>query len=182
MTSVYRGHWSVFHGGSTLDFNSSVFLFPHAGVGVIVLINASSPANDILANGLSDLALGLPPIDWNKRAADRINAPRPASPSDKPIEGTRPAHKPEDYAGEYVHPAYGLMTVTVKDGGLVLSYKGYVTPLEHWHYETFRTMATDLADEKLTFRTDARGRVTAVSAALESAVKDIVFERKPPVS
>jgi hypothetical protein len=74
------------------------------------------------------------------------------------------------------------MAVTVKDGKLELAYKGYVTPLEHWHYETFRTTATDLADEKLTFGTDSRGRVITVSAALETAVKDIVFKRKPPVS
>ncbi|MCK7514713.1 MAG: DUF3471 domain-containing protein [Desulfobacterales bacterium] len=132
--------------------------------------------------GSQDLALGLPPIDWNKRAADRLHAPRPERPDEKPVEGTRPVHKLEDYAGEYVHPAYGLMAVTVKNGGLELAYKGFVTPLAHWHYETFRLTATDLAGERLTFRTDARGRVTAVSAALETAVKDIVFERKPPVS
>lgn len=178
MTAVYRGNWSVYHGGSTLNFNSNVILFPKAGVGLVVLINASSPANDILAQGLSDLALGLAPIDWNKRTADRINAPRPDRPADKPVEGTRPAHKLEEYAGEYAHPAYGLMTVTLKDGGLELDYKGFASPLAHWHYETFRLSAGDLEDQKLTFRTDVRGRVTAVEAAFEPSVKDIVFERQ----
>jgi CubicO group peptidase (beta-lactamase class C family) len=177
-TGVYRGHWSVIHGGSTLDFNSNVFLFPRAKVGLVVLINASSPANDVLARGLSDLALGLAPIDWNKKALDGLAARRAERPADKPLEGTRPAHALEDYAGEYVHPAYGKMTVTVADGGLRLDYKSFASPLAHWHYETFRLTESDLEDEKLTFRTDVKGRVTAVSAALEPAVKDIVFERR----
>ncbi len=179
MNDVYRDNWRVHHGGSTLDFNSSVVLFPRARVGVVVLINASSPANGILAQGISDLALGLSPIDWSLRAADQIKARRASEPPDQRIEGTRPAHRLEDYAGEYVHPAYGIMVIAVKDGGLELSYKGFASPLEHWHYETFRLSASDLAGAKLTFQTEVRGKVTAVAGALEPAVKDIVFERRP---
>ena len=178
MISVYRGNWSVHHGGSTLDFNSAVALFPRAQTGVVILINASSPATDILANGISDLALSLSPIDWNKRTADQIKARRPAGSAEKPVEGTRPAHPLEAYAGDYAHPAYGPMTIVLKNAGLEVDYKGFVSPLGHWHYETFRTSAGDFADEKLTFQTNANGRVTSVSAALEPAVKDIVFERR----
>lgn len=147
---------------------------------MVVLINASSPANDILANGLSDLTLGLSPIDWNQRTAEQIKARRPSGPAEKPVEGTHPAHPLEAYAGEYVHPAYGLMTVALKDGGLELNYKGFVAPLGHWNYETFRVAASDLSGQKLTFQTDARGQVKAVAAAFEPAVKDIVFERRTP--
>ena len=179
MTDVYRENWRVHHGGSTLGFNSSVMLFPRARVGVVLQINASSPANAVLANGLSDLALGLAPIDWNKRAADQMEARRTAEPAEARVEGTRPAHRLEDYAGEYAHPAYGLLSIAFKDGGLELTYKGFVSPLEHWHYETFQLSESDLAGQKLTFRTDARGRVTAVSGAFEPSVKDIVFERRP---
>jgi len=179
MIDVYRENWRVHHGGSTLDFNSFAALFPRAQTGVVVLINASSPANNILAYGLSDLALGLAPIDWNKRAADQLKSPRPSAPAEKRVEGTRPAHKLEEYAGEYVHPAYGLMVVVLKAGGLILNYKGFVSPLEPWHYETFRLSESDLAGQKLTFRTDVHGGVTAIAAALEPAVKDIVFERRP---
>lgn len=178
MISVYRENWTVHHGGSTLDFNSSVVLFPRANTGLVVLINASSPANDILAYGLSDLALGLSPIDWNKRTADQIIARRPSGPAEKPVEGTRPAHPLEEYAGEYVHPAYGLMTVTFKGGALEVNYKGFVSPLGHGHYETFRSSTGTFSGQRLTFQTDSRGRVTALTAALEPAVKDIVFERR----
>jgi len=178
MIDVYRENWRVHHGGSTLDFNSYVALFPRAQTGVVVLINASSPANDNLALGLSDLALGLTPIDWNKRAADRLKARRTSAPVEKRVEGTRPAHKLEDYAGEYVHPAYGLLSVALKNDALEANYKGFVSPLDHWHYETFRLTASDLEGQKLTFRTDVRGGVTAVAMALEPAVQDIVFERR----
>jgi hypothetical protein len=67
----------------------------------------------------------------------------------------------------------------LKAGGLILNYKGFVSPLEPWHYETFRLSESDLAGQKLTFRTDVHGGVTAIAAALEPAVKDIVFERRP---
>ena len=60
-----------------------------------------------------------------------------------------------------------------------MNYKGFVSPLVHWHYETFRAAAGDFAGQRLTFQTNASGRVTSVSAALEPAVKDIVFERRP---
>ncbi len=178
MMDVYRGKWRVNHGGSTLDFNSSVVLFPLAKTGVVVLLNANTPATDILANGVSDIALGLAPIDWNKRTADRLKTGRTAGSAEKPVEGTRPAHPLEAYAGEFVHPAYGLITITVKNGGLVMDYKGFVSPLAPWHYETFRVAESDLADEKLTFQTDTKGKVAAVSSPLEPAVKDIVFERR----
>lgn len=176
---VYRGHWRVNHGGSTLGFNSSVALFPRARMGIVVLINVSSPATTILDFGLSDLALGLSPIDWNKRAAEEMKRSGPAGPEAKPVEGTRPAHRLEEYAGDYAHPAYGMMTVTLKDGGLALNYKGFGSPLKHWHYESFLATGGDLAETMLTFETDVRGGVTALRAPLEPAVKDIVFKRRP---
>jgi hypothetical protein len=96
MTAVYRGNGTVHHGRSTLDFSSPAVFFPRAQTGVVVLINASSPADGIQAYGLS-------PIGWNRRTAYQINARRPSGPAEKPIEGTRPAHpleESEDRASE----------------------------------------------------------------------------------
>ncbi len=177
MTDVYRGELRVHHGGSTLDFNSYVSLFPRARTGVVILINASSPANNILANTISDLALGLAPIDWGKRVEDQIKD-RPAPVPEKRVEGTSPAHKLEDYAGEYVHPAYGLVKVEVSDGGLAAVIHGFSSPLVHWQYETFRMASGDLRNTRFVFVTRADGAVSWVAANFEPAVKDIVFDRQ----
>jgi len=179
MTDVYRGQWRVHHGGSTLEFNSYVALFPQAKTGIVVLINASSPASYILACSVSDLALGLSPIDWAKRAEEQMKAGRQAVTQEKRIEGTAPAHKLEEYAGDYLHPAYGTLTIEKTDGTLHAVLHGFTLALEHWQYETFVISGKEFQGQKLTFQTNAKGEVSAVAGNFEPAVKDIVFERQP---
>jgi hypothetical protein len=106
-----------------------------------------------------------------------MKAANAAPPQEKRVEGTKPSHKLEDYAGEYNHPAYGLLKVEAAQDKLTASFHGYSSPLEHWHYETFRIAEADLTGTKLTFQTNVRGEIVSVSAPLEPAVKDIVFER-----
>ena len=60
---------------------------------------------------------------------------------------------------------------------LTASFHGYSSPLEHWHYETFRIAEADLRGTRLTFQTNLRGEIVNVSAPLESAVKEIIFQR-----
>jgi len=179
MTDVYRGQWRVHHGGSTLDFNSYVALFPQTRTGIVVLINASSPANNILALSIADLALGLSSIDWTKRAEEQMKAGREAVPQEKRVEGTTPAHKLEDYSGDYLHPAYGTLRIEKTDGALRAVLHGFTLALEHWNYETFIVAGGELQGQKLTFQTNTKGEVSAVAGNLEPAVKDIVFERRP---
>jgi CubicO group peptidase (beta-lactamase class C family) len=179
MTDIYRKEWHVQHGGSTLGFNSFVALFPQARTGLVVLINADSPAINVLANGIADLVLGLEPIDWGKRFQEQLKAGGPAEPEEPRVPGTSPAHKLKEYAGEYVHPAYGRLKIEIKDSRLIVETHGFSSPLEHWHFETFRVAESELRGQKLSFQTDEQGRVAAVSANLEPAVKEIVFERIP---
>ncbi len=178
MTDVYRGQWRVHHGGSTQDFNSYVSLFPRTKTGLVVLINVSSPAINILALSIGDVALGLSPIDWTQRVREEMKKRQPAEPQDKGIEGANPAHKLEEYAGEYAHPAYGVLTVEKTAEKLRGSFHGFTFTLEPWHYETFVIADGPLQEEKLTFETSPQGEVTAVTVPFEPAVKDIVFERR----
>jgi hypothetical protein len=88
----------------------------------------------------------------------------------------------EAYAGEYHHPGYGDLHVTVQNGKLAFIYNGIVTPLEHWHYETFNGLKgadPTFEDFKLLFRTDVDGRVSALEAQMESTLAAVVFEKKP---
>jgi CubicO group peptidase (beta-lactamase class C family) len=173
----YRGHYRVHHGGSTMGYNSYVTLFPHENLGIVVLANASSALPGALSHSLSDLLLGLEPVDWNKRMAEEIRSRQAPRAEDKRIEGTVPGHELKDYAAEYEHPAYGRMIVSLKDGTLIIETHGLSSPLEHWHYETFVAKEGELKGQKLTFHTNALGVVHKVSAPLEPAVKDIIFSR-----
>lgn len=177
MTDVYRGHYRVHHGGSTLDFNSYLALFPEDKVGLVVLVNSSSPGSAILANVVSDAALGLAPIDWSERAEKRIKAAPKGEPQDKRVAGTAPAHRLEEYVGAYTHPAYGEIRVEIEGGRLQAVTHGFRWPLEHWHYETFALAEGPFRRQKFTFLTNAEGEVAEVACGFEPAVKDIVFKR-----
>lgn len=173
----YRDHYRVHHGGATMGFFSYVSLFPHENLGIVVLVNLGGAVPMIVTNYASDILLGLEPLDWNKKVQDLMKAANAAPPQEKRVEGTKPSHKLEDYAGEYNHPAYGLLKVEAAQDKLTASFHGYSLPLEHWHYETFRIAEADLRGTRLTFQTNLRGEIVSVSAPLEPAVKDIVFER-----
>ncbi|MEN3335273.1 MAG: hypothetical protein V7641_4638 [Blastocatellia bacterium] len=98
------------------------------------------------------------------------------------MQGTQPAHKLEEYTGDYEHPGYGLLKVTLQEGKLEAAFNSIHTPLEHWHYETFNgTKAADptFEDMKYTFQTDANGYVARIAVPFEAAIKEIVFTKKP---
>src|ERR1700726_197198 len=50
---------------------------------------------------------------------------------------THPAHELADYAGDYEHPAYGVMSITEQGGALHWSWRGMYATMVHRHYETF---------------------------------------------
>lgn len=176
MIDSYRGRYRVHHGGATMGFFSGVSLFPHENLGIVVLVNMGGAVPMIIANYASDVLLGLEALDWDKRSRDRMRAAG-AAPPEKRVEGTKPSHKLEDYAGEYRHPAYGRLKVEAAQDALRASWNRTASPLEHWHYETFRMAGSDFGGTKLTFQANARGEITGVSAPLEPAVRDIVFQR-----
>jgi Domain of unknown function (DUF3471) len=94
---------------------------------------------------------------------------------------TRPAHDLAVYAGDYEHPAYGLMSIKEQGGKLHWSRRGMFAAMTHRHYETFelpeapdRLLPDGIA---ITFLTDREGNIVSLSAPLEPMVKDIVFVR-----
>ena len=67
-------------------------------------------------------------------------------------------------------------------GQAAVTYNGMSAPLGHWHYDVFTALETRdevLADTKFNFQGDVNGNVASVSASMEPAVKDAVFEKKP---
>jgi len=136
----------------------------------------------------ADLILGLAPRDWVGQAIERkTKGEKEQEKAEKKKQsrrqpGTRPAHKLEEYAGLYHHPGYGDLKVFLKEGQLYFKFNGIVTPLEHWHYETFNALRAEdptFVDMKLTFRTNVDGLVAAVEAPFEPTIEPIVFTKKP---
>ncbi len=189
LVDVYRGHRRVHHGGNIDGFSAMVTLLPQDGFGFVALANKNgTPLPELAIRTAIDWLLELKPIDWlgeaAKRQAEGEEAQKKAEAKKlvrrKP--GTTPAHKLEDYAGDYFHPGYGELKVQLQGKQLVFAYNGIVTPLEHWHYETFvggKAKDPTFENTQLTFQTDVNGNVAAVAAPFEPTADDIVFKKKP---
>ena len=112
----------------------------------------------------------MPICRWHKDARDQARH-----------KNRRPAHRLADYAGDYEHIAYGVMSIEERGEALHWSWRGMFATLAHRHYETFELpeVTERLLPGKLaiTFLTDRDGNIVSLSAPLEPMVKDIVFAR-----
>lgn len=187
----YRGKKRVHHGGNIDGFSAMVSLLPDDGLGVVVLTNLNgTPLPGIVARHASDRMLGLQSIDWNGRALKRRDVGEKASAVAKKAAGeerktgTTPAHRLDEYTGEYSHPAYGSILVTRDGAGLAARFHELPMRLNHWHFETFRGEVDDksLAEVKLFFQffTDAQGEVDRLTVPFEPSVEPISFKKLPP--
>jgi hypothetical protein len=186
---AYRGHNRLSHGGAIDGFIALVTLLPDDGVGLVVLTNAETGLPTVLTQHLLDRLLGLETIDWNAEALARRQQGREAERQAEQrktavrVGGTRPAHALADYTGDYVHPGYGTLRVELAGGALRATYNHIVTPLAHWHYETFdggeNPDDPTFEHMKYTFVTDVNGNVAALRVPFEPAVDEIVFARRP---
>jgi CubicO group peptidase (beta-lactamase class C family) len=186
----YRGHPRVEHGGNIDGFSALVTLLPKDDLGIVVLTNKDGTGvPERLARHTMDRLFKLEPIDWSgedlvKRGQTReLDKAAKAKKTSVRKPGTKPAHKLEEYAGDYEHPGYGPLKVAVAGDHLEMTYNGITAPLEHWHYEVWngKEGAKDPTFEnmKVQFQGDLKGNVAAVAAPFEPQVKDIVFTRKP---
>ncbi len=186
---TYRGHRRVQHGGNIDGFSANVVLFPKDGVGMVALTNLNgTPLRDLITNVAADRLLKLSNIDWITQGAARRAAMEQASKEGEKkkevtrVQGTQPSHKLEDYAGDYEHPGYGVLKIALRDGKLEATFNNIVTPLEHWHYDTFnggKAKDPTFSNMKYSFQTDVNGHIGRVAAQFEPSVKEIVFAKKP---
>ncbi len=189
-TESWRGKWTVHHGGNIDGFSALVTLFPRDAVGVAVLTNRNgNPLPGLVTFTVADRIFGFEAKDWIAEAAGKRDAAKAFGKEAEKnkarfrVEGTKPAHPLSAYAGEYAHPGYGTVAIEEVEGGLVARYHGMRLPLAHWHYETWNVEA-DRKDEvipenlRITFLTDAAGRLTALESPFEPFVEPIVFRRK----
>lgn len=189
-TDIYRGHPRVEHGGNIDGFSALVSFLPQDDLGMVILTNKNGTAvPEWIARYTFDRFLKLESVDWNGDALKKRELGKAANKEAKAKKesvrkpGTKPAHKLEEYAGDYENPGYGPLKVAAVGDHLEVTYNGITTPLEHWHYEVWsgKEGAKDPTFEnvKFLFQGDVKGNVAAVSSQFEPQVKDIVFTRKP---
>jgi CubicO group peptidase (beta-lactamase class C family) len=184
----YRGDRLVWHGGGWPGWGARMTLVPDFGIGVAVLTNRSpSEVPATLTWYVIDRLRGREPIDWRERVRklrEQVIAQMQADKNARAKvrnKNTRPAHNLSAYAGDYEHPAYGLMSIKERGGELHWSWRGMFATMIHRHYETFELpeVPDRLLPDRLaiTFLTDREGDIVSLSAPLEPMVKDIMFAR-----
>ena len=189
MVTTYRGHYRVAHGGNIDGFSADVTLYPHDRIGIVTLVNKNGAAlRGLLPLHAADRLFGQETKDWNGEALKRrAIAKKEGKAAEQRKEearkaDTHPAHPLADYAGEYGHPGYGVIKVTVDGERLAMTYNNITTPFGHWHYEVFSGLDNPddrtFEDFKIRFLGDMKGDVHAVSAPFEMTLDEIVFTRK----
>lgn len=187
---VYRGHRRVHHGGNIDGFSALVVLLPDDNAGMVILTNLdANPLPGIVARHAADRILGLEPVDWNAKALGERAAAKAleddAKAKKKTVrkEGARPAHDLAEYAGEYEHPGYGVITITESAGSLTFAFNRISAPLEHWHYDVFNCLKNPddpvFEDVKILFLTGMDGEVEALRVSTDPNVDETIFTRRP---
>jgi CubicO group peptidase (beta-lactamase class C family) len=185
----YRGERLVHHGGNMPGASSLLSFLPTKGIGVFTTTNMSaSRLPTIVTYAIYDRLLGMKPVDWSARFQEMKEKGKASEAEAKKQKlsprklGTKPAHATTDYAGDYMHPGYGTISFTEKNGVLTGSYNGLTSTFAHYHYEMFEAPKDDvneLSETKITFVTNQDGEVDALRIPLENSVKPIEFTRQP---
>ena len=183
-SNSYRGDRLVFHGGGWPGWGTLMTLVPDFGIGIAVFTNRSpSEVPSTLTWYIIDRLCGPQPVDWrarSRRQRDEFIAHLQADQDAREKarhKNTQPAHQSVAYAGEYEHPADGVMSVKEQGGALRWAWRGMFAPPMHRHYETFELpeVPDRLLPDRLaiTFLTNRDGNIVSLSAPLEPMVKDI---------
>ena len=188
MIGRYRDHRLVDHGGGIDGFLTECMLLPDDGVGVAVMTNTSSSAMaPVVVYRVLDELLGLEPFDWFSPFKARYDAAmegiREARGARRVVPSAPLPRSLDAYAGDYQHPGYGTLAITV-DGDTLQPRLGTMDlSLAHRHYETFDLEWHELGDQShifpLMFLSDPDGDITALTVPLEPSVGPLRFDRLP---
>ncbi len=183
----YKGAKIVSHGGAVFGFQATVVLIPEKNVGFSILINSED--GEVIRGlmyQLLDHYLDKPTQDWPaawrafkvERQARALAVLKTAEAAPAKIGPSLPV---ERYAGDYVDPWYGPISIRAVSGKLSIDFKqspGLTGTLEHWQYDSFRTRWADKSFEPayVTFGLDAAGKVERVTLKPVSPVADFSWD------
>jgi CubicO group peptidase (beta-lactamase class C family) len=187
-TASYRGHLLAFHGGDIDGFHSQVSFMPQEHIGVIVFVigDHCSGLYNIVSYNVYERLLGIDQTPWSERWNEvRLKGKqagmeaRAKAGADR-VANTKPSHALADYAGEFEHPAYGVLKIGLKDGQLQFDFRKLQFPMSHFHYDRFDTPDDERFGKwSVNFGTNPQGEIDTASMSLDEAA--VVFTRKPEV-
>ena len=185
-TASYRGRLLTFHGGDLPGFHSQVSFLPRERIGVLVFVigNHCASLYNTISYNVYERLLGMDQTPWSDRLLEiRLKGKKAGSEArakagaDR-VPNTKPSHPIQDYAGEYEHPAYGVLKVGMKDGRLQMDFHKIVLPLDHFHYDRFETPDDETYGRfAVNFLTNPQGDVDKAVISLDEA--EVTFVRKP---
>jgi CubicO group peptidase (beta-lactamase class C family) len=170
----YHGKMVVNHGGGYDGFISQTFMVPEENLGVVVLTNNNNFFPYAMMYHILDLYLAPNQAkDWGaymldlKKAQAIVDKEKEAAMNASQIQDTKPSLPLSAYAGTYLDPKYGKVTLTL-DKKKELSFQFAPTALfhgtlSHWHYDSFRLIWGEqhmLPKGMMTFVLDAEGKVS----------------------
>jgi CubicO group peptidase (beta-lactamase class C family) len=185
-TASYRGHLLTFHGGDLPGFHSQVSFMPREKLGVVVFVigNHCAVLYNIVSYNVYERLLGLDQTPWSDRFLEmrlkgkQAGTEARAKAGGERVPDTKPSHALADYAGEYEHPAYGILKVGFKDGKLDFDFHKIVLPLAHFHYDRFDTPDDEQYGKwSVSFQTNPQGDIDKAVMSLDEA--EAIFTRKP---
>jgi len=185
-TASYRGHLLTFHGGDLPGFHTQVSFMPQDHVGVIVfeIGNHSQPLYNIVTYNVYERLLGMSLTPWSDRLLEirlknkKASTEARGKAGEGRVPNTQPSHPLAAYAGVYQNPAYGDMTIGLKDDRLQFDFHKIRMPMTRYHYDRFDTPDDEQDGEwSVNFRTNPQGDIDQAVLSLDEA--EAVFVRKP---
>lgn len=177
----YRGLQYIHHGGLVDGFSAHVAFLPQKNIGLVILTNSSTDglmAINFLQQAIFDKILGL---NIKHSLPERRSVP--SEDKNTIVDLNRPL---EDYVGDYIHPAYGLIQIRMSDGQMTLFYAQKPIPLTPSGDNLFTAKISELQKFgvspwiEILFSTNSDERISEMQVPFEAfrLGKPITFTRK----
>jgi len=168
----YSGKKIVEHDGGMPGYISKVTLVPEENFGFVILTNDMNILPGALRYKILDMFYNDNDFDWAAQYLGyktRMNNAEEKAEKERDesrVSGTSPSLELDGYTGNYIDKMYGDAEVVMENDELVLTLlptkELFTSPMEHWHYDTFRIKFVDdfLPYGFVTFSFDSNGKVT----------------------
>ena len=186
---MYRGHKIVRHTGAVGGALAALYLIPEKNIGIAVTINSEDGMAMIaVLYHLLDHYLAIPATDWTRvlqksqaESFAKAQAAMKILPKPDPVNGAKPSLALAAYAGRYMDPWYGSMTIHDRgQGKLSISFDrtpGMEGALEPVSGDKFRTRWTEKSIENAYVNFAIRdGKVADITMAAISPLADFSFD------
>jgi len=184
-TASYRGRLITFHGGDLPGFHSQISFMPNEHIGVIVFVigNHIAPLYNPISYNVYERLLGMDETPWTQRLLDirlknkKANMEARAKAGFGRVANTKPSHELSDYVGDYDHPAYGTLKISMKDNALRFDFHKIGLPLAHFHYDRFDSPDDEEEGKwSVNFSTNPQGDIDKATVSLDEG--EVTFIRR----